>query len=545
MRNPQEYDAREVRDALLTGDGLTDSGFIRYAYRPFDTRWLYWEPREKLVDRPRPEYKPHVFKGNLWLVLQNKARPDLSPPLVISHIGDLNQMNSGVYCAPAYLRDDGLGTGAAGAQRHPNLSLAAQRYLERLGADVEDLFHHALAVLHDTAYCDANADALRAEGPRIPLPGWPDGNEDGAADELAESAARGRELAALLDSDTPVPGVTEPLPGAPPGRALRPEIAAVAVPSTTDGGNMTGEDFALTEGWGHFGQGEAVMPGQGRVVERPYTASELAALDKAARTTGDTTSDPTNRAGSGNPPTTPKTPISTSHANTATGRTAAILGDTTFDPNQPSRYRQPANHACSRQPRRHRDRQNCGDTRRHHLRHLPQRPRLLEKRPRRRLDLQARRLPGPKEVALLPRAHHPRPPPQTRRSPPLHQHRPPHHSRPATGDTEAMRLDVKRRLRHFLQRPLSEITPKNKWERYRMTVLDSGINYHPLPHVGLFDQSDIPLHTPVSACLGGVLFHCGAIQYPEEMGFGLVVLLGGRCSGNRLDTLVDLLGSTP
>ena len=126
---------------------------------------------------------------------------------------------------------------------------------------MEDLFHHVLAVLHDPAYREANAGALRMEWPRIPLPGWPDGDDDGAADAFAASAARGRELAALLDSDTPVPGVTT--------GTLRPEAAAVAVPSTTDGGNMAGGDFALTAGWGHFGQGEAVMPGQGRVVERP------------------------------------------------------------------------------------------------------------------------------------------------------------------------------------------------------------------------------------------------------------------------------------
>ena len=119
------------------------------------------------------------------------------------------------------------------------------------------------------------------EWPRIPLPGWPDGSSDGAADEIAASAARGRKLAAILDPDTPVPGVTE-------GK-LRPEIAAVAVPSTTGGGNMTGDDFALTAGWGHFGQGEAVMPGQGRVDERPRTASETAALGEAAPTLGDTT----------------------------------------------------------------------------------------------------------------------------------------------------------------------------------------------------------------------------------------------------------------
>ena len=52
-----------------------------------------------------------------------------------------------------------------------------------LGA--EDLFHYVLAVLHDPAYREANAGALRMEWPRIPLPGWPDGDiAPGAADEL-------------------------------------------------------------------------------------------------------------------------------------------------------------------------------------------------------------------------------------------------------------------------------------------------------------------------------------------------------------------------
>ena len=283
MNNRARFNARAVRDALLRRGGPAGTGFSRYSYRPFDTRWLYWELDTKLLDEKRADYQPHVFEGNPWLVLQNKARPELSPPLVISNIGDLNQMNSGIYCVPTYLREDGLGIDMTGAQRRPNLSPAAQRYLERLNATVEDLFHHVLAVLHDPAYRDTNADALRAEGPRIPLPGWPDGGGDEAADEFAESAARGRELAALLDPDTPVPDVTE--------GSLRPEIAAVAVPSTTGGGNMAGNDFALTAGWGHFGQGDAVMPGQGRVVERPLTASETAALGEAAPTLGDTTFD--------------------------------------------------------------------------------------------------------------------------------------------------------------------------------------------------------------------------------------------------------------
>ena len=144
-------------------------------------------------------------------------------------------------------------------------------------------FYHTLAALHDPSYREANADALRAEGPRIPLPGWPDGDTPEVAEEVKASAARGRELAALLDSETPVPGVTT--------GTLRPEIAAIAVPTTTDGGNMAGDDFSLTAGWGHFGQGEAVMPGRGRVVERPCTTEERAALGGAADGLGDTTYD--------------------------------------------------------------------------------------------------------------------------------------------------------------------------------------------------------------------------------------------------------------
>ena len=121
------------------------------------------------------------------------------------------------------------------------------------------------------------------EWPRIPLPGWPEGEVPEAGSELAASAARGRELAALLDSETPVVGVTT--------GALRPEMAGIAVPTTADGGNMTADDFSLAAGWGHFGQGEAVMPGQGRVVERPFTAKERATMGSAAGTLGSNTFD--------------------------------------------------------------------------------------------------------------------------------------------------------------------------------------------------------------------------------------------------------------
>ena len=285
MKTTARFDARAVRDALLERGGPAEDGFIRLAYRPFDNRWLYWESDSGLLDRPRPDYWPHVFTGNLWLSAAQHLRKGAEEPQTCftEHIASLHLIERGTNMFPACLRDDGFGIGDSGIQRRPNLSAAAQRYLHCLGAGVEDLFHYILATLHDPAYREANAGALRMEWPRIPLPGWPDGDADGAAQALAASAARGRELARLLDPDTPVPGVTQ--------GALRPAIAVLAVPATTGGRNMTGDHFALTAGWGHYGTGDAVMPGQGRIVEREYTPDERAALGDATATLGGTTFD--------------------------------------------------------------------------------------------------------------------------------------------------------------------------------------------------------------------------------------------------------------
>ena len=326
MKTTARFDARAVRDVLLKRGGPNEAGFIRFAYRPFDNRWLYWEAETKLLDEKRADYQPHrverslycvfdhrrrlpweaetklldekradyqphVVEENLCLVFQKKARPDPSPPLLISSLGDRNQMNSGVYRIPAFLRYNTLQINDNEKLYRSNLSDLAQSYLDNVGLNITDLFHHMIAVLYEPTYNESNADALRAEGPRIPLPGWPKGDAEGAAAALAHSAARGRQLAALLDPDVPLAmfpfmGLTQAL--------FRPEMDVIAVPTTTDGRNMTDEDFAVTAGWGHFGKGDAVMPGQGRVVERPFTSEERSAMSGHHGTidpVGDTTLD--------------------------------------------------------------------------------------------------------------------------------------------------------------------------------------------------------------------------------------------------------------
>ena len=266
MKSTARFDARAGRDALLARGGPVEDGFCRITYRPFDNRWLYWEDETGLFDRPRPDYRENVVPGNLWLSASQHVRKDAAEPQAVFtiHLGSHHLIERGSNLFPVYLHRE-VAIGADGGLV-PNLSSAAQRYLNRVGGTAEDLFHFVLATLHDAQYRNSNADGLRLGWPRIPLPGWPEGAGEAVASQLAAVAERGRGLGRLLDPEAPVPGVTT--------GDLRPEIAAIAVPTTIDGRQMTGDDFALTAGWGHFGAGQAVMPGQGRVVERSYTDKE-------------------------------------------------------------------------------------------------------------------------------------------------------------------------------------------------------------------------------------------------------------------------------
>ena len=282
MKSTARFDARAVRDALLRRGGPDQSGFIRFAYRPFDNRWLYWEKDTKLLDEKRADYRPHVFEGNMWLSSAQHLRKGAGEPQTwcTTEMGSLHLIERGALMFPAWLREDGLGATATGTERRANLSGTAQRYLARLGLGVEDLFHHVLATLYDPAYREANVGALRMQWPRIPLPDWPDDTVDGAGDALARSAAHGRRLAALLNSELPVST-----------GATAPSSFDIAVPSSVAARYMAGGDFALTAGWGHLGAADAVMPGRGRIVERAYRPEERAALAEHVSTLGATTFD--------------------------------------------------------------------------------------------------------------------------------------------------------------------------------------------------------------------------------------------------------------
>ena len=218
------------------------SSFIRYAYRAFDVRWLYWSANSELLDRPRPEYRAHVFPGNVWIEARKReSQSKYVRGTVTRHLAD-NFGNGLSSFFPLYLRDDQFGESAGGAKRVANLSDRASRYIDQMNAEPADLFHHVVATLHDPTYRETHADTLRLGWPRIPLP------RDRAA--LIASAERGRTLARLLDTEADAADLLND---------------SIAVPTKPDGKQMQDADFELTAGWGHHGQNKAVMPGQGKL----------------------------------------------------------------------------------------------------------------------------------------------------------------------------------------------------------------------------------------------------------------------------------------
>jgi hypothetical protein len=268
MTNAAGFDAKKTRRYLVQR-GFKPENIVRYCYRPFDNRSLYWEPETALLDRKREEYFPHVFEGNIWIAASQQNRKDFNPPLLSRYQCSLHVIERGANMFPLLLR---LPTHKTS---QPNLSSEAIRYLagrRPKGADAATLFYHIVALLYSPAYGAENAFALRQGWPRIPLPT--------AEETLLHSAKIGRELSALLDVELPLPGVT--------ARTIRSELRELASITREGGGSLNPDaaDLEVTVGWGHEGKGGAVMPGKGKIIERDYTAKEREAIAAGAAALG-------------------------------------------------------------------------------------------------------------------------------------------------------------------------------------------------------------------------------------------------------------------
>ena len=285
------FDPERVRSELLRTSAFHQENIFRMQFKPFDRRYYYCELRSALCCRPSPELMPHVWSGNAFIVTRNTgvADPEGAPIFFSSGLVERDQMRGHARLFPLRIKagaDHRAGGRKSANQALPgmeqdadritaNLSAAARDYLASLGlpgpdndqATAERIWYHALAIGYSPAYLAENADGIRQDWPRIPLPK--------AKDLLLASAALGRQVAALLDTEVPVPGVTS-------GK-VQDELRSIAVFQRVDGKPAKPEagDLDLTAGWGHAGKGGITMPGKGKLIRRDDGAYDIYLNDVA------------------------------------------------------------------------------------------------------------------------------------------------------------------------------------------------------------------------------------------------------------------------
>jgi hypothetical protein len=283
-RDAARFDARKTRQKVLSLESYAESAVRRGMVRPMDQRWCYYSQVRPLWNEPRPEYGRQCWPGNGAFATRKRgvASPEGVPFTYTRSLGFQHALMSDAYYFPVSLQHgQAKGTQGSlidnGVTTTANLSPAARAYLTSLGiadpdADAETaglIWMHALAIGYSPAYLSENADGIRRDWPRIPLPD--------SKEALLASAALGQKIAALLDTEADMPGVT--------CGDIRGELREIAVISREGGGALdpVAGDLAVKAGWGHAGKGGVTMPGSGKLVRRAYSPEEASAMAESTR----------------------------------------------------------------------------------------------------------------------------------------------------------------------------------------------------------------------------------------------------------------------
>jgi len=285
------FKARQARDKVLTSESYTPENLRRYALRPFDNRWCYYSSIRPLWNEPRPSYAKQCWDGNSFFMtrFRSSSVPEGTPCYLVTSFSDDHFIMPDNSCFPIRLLRVLNGNEKGDTTPNmfgddvtitANLSGLARVYLKSLGIGNPDkdtdtaglIWMHALAIGYSPAYLSENADGVRQDWPRIPLPD--------SKNALMASAKLGKQVAALLDTEKSVSRVSS--------GSIRPELKVLGLVCRVGEGalNPDAGDLDLTAGWGHAGKAGVTMPGGGRIQQRPYSDKEMGAIEKGAKSLG-------------------------------------------------------------------------------------------------------------------------------------------------------------------------------------------------------------------------------------------------------------------
>lgn len=256
------HKAEKTRRAALLVEPFDAARVVRYISRPFDVRQAYYTNVSTIWNRARPELWIQFSGGNQFLMSRPSgvADPEGAPVCFTRCLGDNDAQRGHSYYMPAFkhVTAQGLLAGSTTA----NLSPRARTWLTRLGLPDPDKdaataaapWHHALAITYAPQYLGDNADGIAIDWPRVPLPD--------TRPIFDSSVALGAQVAALLDTETVVPGVT--------GGNIEDHLRVM--------GGISGTDLRVKAGWGSKDRKGRVNPGTGKTAVRHWTDAEKDAL---------------------------------------------------------------------------------------------------------------------------------------------------------------------------------------------------------------------------------------------------------------------------
>ena len=101
------FDPKRAREKALAAESFCEGRIVRYALRPFDTRWCYYTAVRPIWNEPRPSLWAQCWKGNRFLATRpaGVSSPEGVPFSFTGLLGDNDSLRGHAYYFPLRLRN--------------------------------------------------------------------------------------------------------------------------------------------------------------------------------------------------------------------------------------------------------------------------------------------------------------------------------------------------------------------------------------------------------------------------------------------------------